>query len=80
MFYKLFKIPSDNLEDEQMMIKPRFYRDPSFSYQNVFLMGCDVYMLIFNITCFSFFDIIYDNVLIATLFSYSVDRLVCYIR
>ena len=76
----LFKIPGDNLEDEKHMIKPRFMRDPGYGYQNVFLMGCDIFMLIFNIQCFSFFDILFDNIMVATLFAYFVDRVVCIIR
>ena len=62
------------------LVNPIFCKDPSLSYQNVFFLGCDFAILIWNIVIYQIFDIIVGNTLIALGLTYIFEKLLVWLR
>ncbi|KRX07370.1 hypothetical protein PPERSA_06985 [Pseudocohnilembus persalinus] len=59
---------------------PIFYRDHDLSSLSLFFSGIEFKLLIFNIYCYNFFDILFDSTLISIVATFILDKILTYKR
>ena len=83
LLFQIFGWLPDYMKSVDQINHPFFFRDPgpTYSFENIFLMGIDVKLLIFNIYLFQFFDMIWLQSIVAAFFlSYALYEFIMHYR
>ena len=75
---RLFNVPP--IDMETFKGSPLFFRDPGFGYQKIILLGHEFSLLLFDISIYLMWDLIFENTFVAIFMTYISDKLIAWIR